>query len=174
MRTYLSCRPSESTASEATCKRLTSSISGRALKCQGSKTNSRGARSAACASSATGKPESGTRQPARSATSRTRGVERNVGAAEIFRRPAPASAEGSDLKMTSGIAAQRGAGETKPSYPERGIAEQDRAPPVDQSPQVAERQASAGARDGVKGKRNDLAARAPLHALVGRRRGKRP
>ena len=31
---------------------------------------------------------------------------------------------------------------------------------------VAERQASAGARDGVKGKRNDLAARAPLHALV--------
>jgi len=30
----------------------------------------------------------------------------------------------------------------------------------------AERQASAGARDGVKGKRNDLAARAPLHALV--------
>ena len=33
---------------------------------------------------------------------------------------------------------------------------------------VAERQASAGARDGVKGKRNDLAARAPLHALVGR------
>ena len=29
-----------------------------------------------------------------------------------------------------------------------------------------ERQASAGARDGVKGKRNDLAARAPLHALV--------
>jgi len=29
---------------------------------------------------------------------------------------------------------------------------------------VAERQASAGARDGVKGKRNDLAARAPLHA----------
>jgi hypothetical protein len=34
---------------------------------------------------------------------------------------------------------------------------------------VAERQASAGARDGVKGKRNDLAARAPLHALVSRR-----
>ena len=33
---------------------------------------------------------------------------------------------------------------------------------------VAERQASAGARDGVKGKRNDLAARAPLHALVSR------
>ena len=33
---------------------------------------------------------------------------------------------------------------------------------------VAERQASAGARDGVKGKRNDLAARAPLHALVRR------
>ena len=32
---------------------------------------------------------------------------------------------------------------------------------------VAERQASAGARDGVKGKRSDLAARAPLHALVG-------
>ena len=30
----------------------------------------------------------------------------------------------------------------------------------------AERQASAGARDGVKGKRNDLDARAPLHALV--------
>ena len=35
----------------------------------------------------------------------------------------------------------------------------------------AERQASAGARDGVKGKRNDLAARAPLHALVGPRAG---
>ena len=34
---------------------------------------------------------------------------------------------------------------------------------------VAERQASAGARDGVKGKRNGLAARAPLHALVRRR-----
>ena len=34
---------------------------------------------------------------------------------------------------------------------------------------VAERQASAGARDGVKGRRNDLAARAPLHALVRRR-----
>ena len=31
---------------------------------------------------------------------------------------------------------------------------------------ATERQASAGARDGVKGKRNDLAARAPLHALV--------
>ena len=38
---------------------------------------------------------------------------------------------------------------------------------------VAERQASAGARDGVKGKRNDLAARAPLHALVGRLVGTR-
>ena len=37
------------------------------------------------------------------------------------------------------------------------------------SRQDAQRQASAGARDGVKGKRNDLAARAPLHALVGRR-----
>ena len=35
---------------------------------------------------------------------------------------------------------------------------------------AAERQASAGARDGVKGKRNDLGARAPLHALVGRHR----
>ena len=34
---------------------------------------------------------------------------------------------------------------------------------------AAERQASAGARDGVKGKRNDLAARAPLHAIVRRR-----
>ncbi len=34
---------------------------------------------------------------------------------------------------------------------------------------ATERQASAGARDGVKGKRSDLAARAPLHALVGRR-----
>jgi|CXWL01.1.fsa_nt_gi hypothetical protein len=32
--------------------------------------------------------------------------------------------------------------------------------------QAVERQASAGARDGVKGKRNDLGARAPLHALV--------
>ncbi len=31
---------------------------------------------------------------------------------------------------------------------------------------AAERQASAGARDGVKGKRRTLAARAPLHALV--------
>ncbi len=35
---------------------------------------------------------------------------------------------------------------------------------------AAQRQASAGARDGVKGKRNDLAARAPLHALVRRQR----
>ena len=34
---------------------------------------------------------------------------------------------------------------------------------------VAERQASAGARDGVKGKRPSPAARAPLHALVSRR-----
>ncbi len=34
--------------------------------------------------------------------------------------------------------------------------------------QAAERQASAGARDGVKGKRKDLGARAPLHALVRR------
>ena len=34
--------------------------------------------------------------------------------------------------------------------------------------EAAERQASAGARDGVKGKRSDLAARAPLHALVRR------
>ena len=33
---------------------------------------------------------------------------------------------------------------------------------------VAERQASAGARDGVKGKGRTLAARAPLHALVRR------
>ena len=33
---------------------------------------------------------------------------------------------------------------------------------------AVQRQASAGARDGVKGKRNDLAARAPLHALVRR------
>ena len=32
----------------------------------------------------------------------------------------------------------------------------------------AERQASAGARDGVKGQRRTPAARAPLHALVGR------
>ena len=32
--------------------------------------------------------------------------------------------------------------------------------------QDAQRQASAGARNGVKGKRNDLAARAPLHAIV--------
>ena len=31
---------------------------------------------------------------------------------------------------------------------------------------VAERQASAGARDGVKGNRRSPAARAPLHALV--------
>ena len=36
---------------------------------------------------------------------------------------------------------------------------------------VAERQASAGARDGVKGKRRTLGARAPLHALV-RARGR--
>ena len=34
----------------------------------------------------------------------------------------------------------------------------------------AERQASAGARDGVKGKGGTLGARAPLHALVGRHR----
>ena len=34
---------------------------------------------------------------------------------------------------------------------------------------AAERQASAGARDGVKGNRRTLAARAPLHAPVGRR-----
>ena len=33
---------------------------------------------------------------------------------------------------------------------------------------AAQRQASAGARDGVKGKRSDLAARAPLHAQVRR------
>ena len=72
--------------------------------------------------------------------------------------------------MTSAIAVQRSTLETKPSYPERGIATKDRAPPADQSPQVAERQASAGARDGVKGKRNDLAARAPLHAIVRRHR----
>ena len=39
------------------------------------------------------------------------------------------------------------------------------------SPEGVERQASAGARDGVKGKRNDLAARAPLHALVRRADG---
>ena len=32
--------------------------------------------------------------------------------------------------------------------------------------QAAERQASAGARDGVKGQGRTLAARAPLHALV--------
>ena len=32
--------------------------------------------------------------------------------------------------------------------------------------QAAERQASAGARDGVKGNRRSPAARAPLHALV--------
>ena len=32
--------------------------------------------------------------------------------------------------------------------------------------QGAQRQASAGARDGVKGNRRTLAARAPLHALV--------
>jgi hypothetical protein len=39
--------------------------------------------------------------------------------------------------------------------------------PLDRSvANAAERQASAGARDGVKGKRNDLAARAPLYALV--------
>ena len=33
---------------------------------------------------------------------------------------------------------------------------------------VAERQASAGARDGAKGNRRSLAARAPLHAIVRR------
>ena len=33
---------------------------------------------------------------------------------------------------------------------------------------AAERQASAGARDGVKGQGQTLAARAPLHALVRR------
>ena len=40
---------------------------------------------------------------------------------------------------------------------------------MDQPPQVAERQASAGARDGVKGQGRTLGARAPLHALVRRR-----
>ena len=40
-----------------------------------------------------------------------------------------------------------------------------------QNKEAAERQASAGARNGVKGKRNDLAARAPLHALVRRHCG---
>ena len=76
--------------------------------------------------------------------------------------------------MTSRIAVQRSASETKPSYPERGIAKKDRTPPVDQTPQVAERRASAGARSGVKGKRTDLAARAPLHALVRLRRAEKP
>ena len=38
------------------------------------------------------------------------------------------------------------------------------------APEAAQRQASAGARDGVKGRRNDHAARAPLHGLVRRRR----
>ena len=33
---------------------------------------------------------------------------------------------------------------------------------------VAERQASAGAHDGVKGQRRTLAVRAPLHAIVRR------
>ena len=37
----------------------------------------------------------------------------------------------------------------------------------DPATDAAERQASAGARNGVKGKRRTLAARAPLHALVG-------
>ena len=40
--------------------------------------------------------------------------------------------------------------------------------------QGAERQASAGARDGVKGKGRTLGARALLHALVGPRDGFRP
>ena len=48
---------------------------------------------------------------------------------------------------------------------------EDPPPEVTVATVVAERQASAGARDGVKGKRNDLAARAPLHALVRRRVG---
>ena len=37
---------------------------------------------------------------------------------------------------------------------------------MDQPLQVAERQASAGTRDGVKGRPTCLAARAPLHAIV--------
>ena len=52
---------------------------------------------------------------------------------------------------------------------ERVIVREDPPPEVTVATVVAERQASAGARDGVKGKRNDLAARAPLHALVRRR-----
>ncbi len=50
--------------------------------------------------------------------------------------------------------------------PRRFIATQRLTVCVYGQPEGAERQASAGARDGVKGKRNDLAARAPLHALV--------
>ena len=48
---------------------------------------------------------------------------------------------------------------------------EDPPPEVTVATVVAARQASAGARDGVKVKRNDLAARAPLHALVRRQRG---
>ena len=46
---------------------------------------------------------------------------------------------------------------------------EDPPPEVTVATVVAERQASAGARDGVKGKRNDLAARA-LKKLFGFRR----
>jgi hypothetical protein len=46
-------------------RRRTSSISGRARRRQGSRTNSRCARSAACASSATGEPKLRSRQPNR-------------------------------------------------------------------------------------------------------------
>ena len=48
---------------------------------------------------------------------------------------------------------------------------EDPPPEVTVATVVAERQASAGARDGVKAKRTDLAARAPLHAIVRRHCG---
>ena len=76
----------------------------------------------------------------------------SVGATETVKRLAPVNADDDELKSTAGIAGPRDAGETKPSLPECGIAKKDRSPPVDQPPEVAERQASAGARDGVKGK----------------------
>ena len=51
--------------------------------------------------------------------------------------------------------------------------EEERSIQLESAPdasQAAERHASAGARDGVKGNRRSLAARAPLHAIVRPRR----
>ena len=45
---------------------------------------------------------------------------------------------------------------------------EDPPPEVTVATVVAERQASAGAHEGVKGQRRSLAVRAPLHAIVRR------